>query len=45
MLKEAGSSLDKVVKINIYLADMGDFKAMNEVYKEYFRKPNLPSRT
>jgi len=45
VLEEAGSSLEKIVKINIFLADMGDFPAMNEVYTQYFKKPNLPCRT
>ncbi|UPK92580.1 hypothetical protein LCI18_003515 [Fusarium solani-melongenae] len=45
VLKAAGSSLDKIVKINIYLADFGDFDQVNEVYCQYFKAPNLPSRT
>lgn len=32
VLELAGSSLDKVVKYNVYLKDMKDFAAMNEVY-------------
>lgn len=36
ILKAAGSSLEEVVKVTVYLADMGDFPAMNEVYAEYF---------
>jgi 2-iminobutanoate/2-iminopropanoate deaminase len=32
ILEEAGSSLGNVVKATIFLADLGDFKAMNEVY-------------
>ena len=45
VLEEAGSSLKKIVKINIFIADMNHFGAMNEVYTEYFKKPELPSRT
>lgn len=36
ILEAAGSSLDQVVKVVVYLADMADFAAMNEVYKTYF---------
>ncbi|MCB9419456.1 MAG: RidA family protein [Ardenticatenaceae bacterium] len=38
VLKEAGSSLKNVVKTTVFLQDMGDFKAMNEVYGRYFDK-------
>ena len=36
VLKEAGSSLDKVVKTTIFLSNMDDFKAVNEVYATFF---------
>ena len=36
VLKEAGSSFEKAVKITCFLADMGDFAAFNEVYGKYF---------
>ena len=36
VLKEAGSSFDKVIKTTCFLADMGDFAAFNEVYARYF---------
>lgn len=36
VLVAAGSSLERVVKTTVYLADMGDFAAMNEVYGRYF---------
>lgn len=44
ILKAAGSDLDKVVKANVYLRDMADFNAMNEVYAAYFPQ-NPPART
>jgi 2-iminobutanoate/2-iminopropanoate deaminase len=44
ILEAAGSSLDNVVKCNVYLGDIGDFAAMNEVYKQYFSAPP-PART
>jgi len=34
ILEEAGSSLDKVIKTTIFLKDMNDFAAMNEVYAQ-----------
>jgi 2-iminobutanoate/2-iminopropanoate deaminase len=36
VLEAAGSGLDKVVKTTVFLADMGDFAVMNEVYGRYF---------
>ncbi len=36
VLEAAGASLHSVVKTTVYLADMGDFSAMNEVYGRYF---------
>ncbi len=36
VLHEAGLSLDQVVKTTVYLADMGSFGEMNEVYAKHF---------
>jgi 2-iminobutanoate/2-iminopropanoate deaminase len=36
ILKAAGSSLDRVVKAGVFLKNMADFAAMNEVYGRYF---------
>jgi 2-iminobutanoate/2-iminopropanoate deaminase len=44
ILRAAGSSLEHVVKCNVYLRDINDFAAMNEVYETYFAKP-FPART
>jgi 2-iminobutanoate/2-iminopropanoate deaminase len=43
ILEAAGSSLDRVVRTTVYLADMNDFAAMNEVYGTYFASP-APAR-
>lgn len=43
-LIKAGSSMDKVLKVNVYLADLNDYKAMNEVFKGRFG-PKPPVRT
>jgi 2-iminobutanoate/2-iminopropanoate deaminase len=36
VLEAAGSALDRVVKTTVYLADMNEFTAMNEIYARYF---------
>lgn len=36
VLEAAGGGLETVVKTTVFLSDMGDFAAMNEVYAEYF---------
>lgn len=43
ILEAAGASMDDVVKVNVYLADLGDFAKMNEVYKRYL-KEDYPAR-
>jgi 2-iminobutanoate/2-iminopropanoate deaminase len=43
-LKSAGSSMEKVLKVNVYLNDIADYAGMNEVYKGRFGK-NPPVRT
>ena len=44
VLEAAGSSLDKVVKTTVFIGDMDDFPAMNEVYAEFFGD-NHPARS
>lgn len=44
ILAEAGLTLADVVKTTVFLADMSDFAAMNEVYAEYFTAP-APARS
>lgn len=36
IVEEAGSSVDKIVKVNIFLDNIADFAAVNEVYTEFF---------
>jgi len=43
VLEAAGASLDAVVKTTIFLADLGDFAVVNEVYGGYFTPP-APAR-
>ncbi|MEZ7712796.1 RidA family protein [Segatella salivae] len=44
ILKEAGTDLAHVVKTTVYLANMADFVAMNEVYATFFQQP-FPARS
>ena len=44
VLEAAGLGPGNVVKVNVFLTDMGDFAAMNEVYAKQFDKP-YPART
>lgn len=44
ILEEAGSSMDKVVKTTVFLADIKDFAAFNEVYATFFNAP-FPARS
>ena len=43
-LERHGSSMDQAVKCTVFLADIGDFEAMNAVYRQYFPR-NKPART
>ena len=44
VLKAAGMDFTNVVKATIYLADMGDFTLVNEVYGGYFNDNDAPAR-
>ncbi len=44
ILEAAGSSLKEVVRVGVFLADLNDFAAMNEVYRQYFPE-DQPART
>ncbi|MBR4233476.1 MAG: RidA family protein [Bacteroidales bacterium] len=44
ILRAAGLSLSHVVKTTVFLVDMGDFAAMNEVYARFFQPP-FPARS
>lgn len=43
ILSEAGYTLNDVVKVQVYLKDMNDFKDMNEIYAKFFKEP-YPAR-
>ena len=44
VLEAAGSGMDKVVKVTIFLKDLNDFKVVNEIYGKYFTK-DFPARS
>lgn len=44
ILEATGSSLDKIVKVTVFLRDIADFAHMNEAYRRYFSS-NPPART
>ena len=44
ILEEAGSSLDKLLTITVYLKDMQEYARFNEIYKGFFTR-DLPART
>lgn len=43
VLEEAGADFSTVLKVNVYLKNMDDFPAINEIYAIYFKKP-YPAR-
>jgi 2-iminobutanoate/2-iminopropanoate deaminase len=43
VLESAGGTMESIVKTNVYLKDLNDFTAMNEVYARYFTK-DFPAR-
>ncbi len=43
VVEQFGSSMDKIVKCTVFLADINEWAAMNEVYKTYFKNP--PARS
>jgi 2-iminobutanoate/2-iminopropanoate deaminase len=44
VLKSAGLNFSNVVKTTVYLTDLKDFQAMNDVYKTYFKNGHFPVR-
>lgn len=45
VLENVGSGMDRVVKCTVFLADMREWDAMNEVYREMFPPGRLPARS
>ncbi|MDR1167237.1 MAG: RidA family protein [Deltaproteobacteria bacterium] len=44
ILRKAGSDLSKVLKVGVFLTDLGDFAAANAIYETFFKEP-FPART
>jgi len=44
VLEAAGSSMNRVIKTTVFMKDLSDFSAMNEVYAKYFSEP-YPARS
>ena len=44
VLHEAGATFENVVKVTIFMADMGDYSDINDVYSEYFDNDKAPAR-
>ena len=44
LLEAAGTSIDKVIKTTVFLADMADFATVNGIYAQYFSEP-YPARS
>ena len=45
ILREKGGDMDNVVKTTVFLQDMNDFSAMNEVYSSFFTSGTYPARS
>jgi 2-iminobutanoate/2-iminopropanoate deaminase len=44
IMESAGSSLDNILQVSVYLTDIREYARFNEVYKDYFNDP-MPART
>lgn len=45
ILAEAGTGMDRIVKTTVFLSDMNNFGAMNEVYATFFGEGGYPARS
>ena len=45
ILEEAGSSLDKILQLKVYLQNINEYGRFNEIYKQYFHDSNCPARS
>jgi 2-iminobutanoate/2-iminopropanoate deaminase len=45
LLSNAGSSMEHVLRMRVYMRNISEFDEMNRVYREYFRKGEEPART
>lgn len=45
ILESVGSGMDKIVKTTVFLSDMNNFAAMNEIYAQFFNEGGYPARS
>ena len=45
ILEAAGSAMDKVIKTTVFLSDIGNFAAMNQIYGTFFTEGSYPARS
>jgi 2-iminobutanoate/2-iminopropanoate deaminase len=45
VLTEVELGMDRIVRVDVHLADLGDFDAMDSAYREFFDAGDLPART
>lgn len=45
ILAQAGTGMDRIIKTTVFLSDMNNFGAMNEVYATFFTEGNYPARS
>lgn len=45
LLEASGSSLSKVLKVNVYLTNINDFSTVNKIYETYFKDTDYPARS
>ena len=45
ILTEVGLGMERIVRVDVHLADLGDFDAMDDAYREFFDASDLPART
>jgi len=44
LLESSGATLDDIVKVTVYMKDIGEFNDMNKIYRNYFKKGQEPAR-
>ena len=45
ILEDAGTSMDKVCKVTVFISDMANFGAVNEIYGTFFKEGSYPARS
>ena len=45
ILEEAGTTMENMVKLTVFMTDLGNFAAVNEVFTEFFSEDNAPARS